>query len=103
MVEVCRDPTAPQRPDPCRPPVVPTDRGESKSATGQVPHRALGTVDAVRHKGSVDPCRHRVREGDPVDLTTFLILAVAVLIVLSGYFLFNDVPTMRDSGTRRRR
>ncbi len=38
-----------------------------------------------------------------MDLTTFLILAVAVLIVLSGYFLFNDVPTMRDSGTRRRR
>ena len=43
------------------------------------------------------------REGDPVDLTTFLILAVAALIVVSGYFLFNDVPTLGGSGNRRRR
>jgi hypothetical protein len=38
-----------------------------------------------------------------VDLTTFLILGVATLIVLSGYFLFNDVPSMSRLGTRRRR
>jgi hypothetical protein len=38
-----------------------------------------------------------------VDLTTFLTLAVATLIVLSGYFLFNDVPSLSRSGTRRRR
>ena len=37
-----------------------------------------------------------------MDLTTFLILAVAALIVVSGYFLFNDVPTL-GTGSRRRR
>ncbi len=39
----------------------------------------------------------------PVDLTTFLILGVAALIVLSGYFLFNDMPMLGRSGSRRRR
>jgi hypothetical protein len=38
-----------------------------------------------------------------VDLTTFLIIGVALLIVISGYFLFNDVPRLGGSGTRRRR
>ena len=38
-----------------------------------------------------------------MDLTSFLILGVATLIVLSGYFLFNDVPSLGRSGTRRRR
>jgi len=38
-----------------------------------------------------------------MDLTAFLTLAVALLIVLSGYFLFNDVPRLGDSGSRRRR
>jgi hypothetical protein len=38
-----------------------------------------------------------------VDLTTFLILAVAALIVLSGYFLFNDAPKLGGSENRRRR
>ena len=37
-----------------------------------------------------------------MDLTSFLILAVAALIVLSGYFLFNDVPTPGMGGRRRR-
>lgn len=38
-----------------------------------------------------------------MDLTTFLTFAVAMLIVLSGYFLFNDVPRLGGTGTRRRR
>lgn len=38
-----------------------------------------------------------------MDLMTFLSLAVATLIVFSGYFLFNDVPRLGGSGTRRRR
>lgn len=38
-----------------------------------------------------------------VDLLTFLILGVAVLIVVSGYLLFNDVPRLGDLGSRRRR
>lgn len=37
-----------------------------------------------------------------MDLLTFLTLAVAALIVISGYFLFNDVPTL-GAGSRRRR
>ena len=37
-----------------------------------------------------------------MDLAMFLAAAVAVLIMLSGYFLFNDVPTFgKGSGTRR--
>lgn len=38
-----------------------------------------------------------------MDVTSFLILAVAALIVLSGYFLFNDVPVLGGPGGRRRR
>jgi membrane-associated protease RseP (regulator of RpoE activity) len=38
-----------------------------------------------------------------VDLTTFLILGVALLIVFSGYVLFNDVPRLGGARTRRRR
>ena len=38
-----------------------------------------------------------------MDLLSFLILGVAALIVLSGYFLFNDMPTLGGLGTRRRR
>jgi len=38
-----------------------------------------------------------------VDVTSFLILGVAALIVISGYFLFNDMPTLGKSGGRRRR
>jgi hypothetical protein len=34
---------------------------------------------------------------------SLLILAVATIIVLCGYFLFNDLPTLGGSGTRRRR
>ena len=34
---------------------------------------------------------------------SLLILAVATIIVLCGYFLFNDLPTFGGSGTRRRR
>jgi hypothetical protein len=29
-----------------------------------------------------------------MDLTVFLAAAVALLIVLSGYFLFNDLPSL---------
>jgi hypothetical protein len=38
-----------------------------------------------------------------LDLLSFLTLGVAALIVVSGYFLFNDVPTLGRSGGRRRR
>lgn len=38
-----------------------------------------------------------------MDVTSFLILGVAALIVISGYFLFNDMPTLGKSGGRRRR
>ena len=41
--------------------------------------------------------------GAPMDLTPFLTLAVALLIIVSGYLLFNDVPTLGKNGTRRRR
>jgi hypothetical protein len=38
-----------------------------------------------------------------MDLSSFLALIVAALIVLSGYFLFNDVPRLGRAGGRRRR
>jgi hypothetical protein len=38
-----------------------------------------------------------------MDLTSFLILGVAAIIVISGFFLFNDMPTLGRSGGRRRR
>lgn len=38
-----------------------------------------------------------------MDLTTFLILGVAALIVISSYFLFNDMPSLGRTGSRRRR
>lgn len=38
-----------------------------------------------------------------MDLTSILTVVVAVLIVLSGYLLFNDVPKLGGSGNRRRR
>jgi hypothetical protein len=38
-----------------------------------------------------------------MDLTAFLILGVALLIVFSGYFLFNDTPTFGGNKSRRRR
>ena len=38
-----------------------------------------------------------------MDLSMFLALIVAVLILLSGYFLFNDAPALGRSGNRRRR
>jgi hypothetical protein len=38
-----------------------------------------------------------------MDVTAFLSLAVATLIVLSGYLLFNDVPRFGSSSGRRRR
>jgi hypothetical protein len=38
-----------------------------------------------------------------MDLTPFLTLAVALLIIVSGYVLFNDVPMLGKNGTRRRR
>jgi hypothetical protein len=38
-----------------------------------------------------------------MDFATLLAVAVALLIVFSGYFLFNDVPRLGGSGTRRRR
>jgi len=37
-----------------------------------------------------------------MDLTLFLILGVALLIVFSGYFLFNDTPTFGSKSRRRR-
>ena len=50
----------------------------------------------------VEPFRYRAREI-LMDFASFLALAVALLIVVSGYFLFNDVPTLGNSGGRRRR
>ena len=38
-----------------------------------------------------------------MDLTVFLSVAVAGLIIVSGYFLFNDAPSLGGSSTRRRR
>jgi hypothetical protein len=38
-----------------------------------------------------------------MDFATLLAVAVALLIVFSGYFLFNDVPRLGRSDTRRRR
>jgi len=38
-----------------------------------------------------------------MDVTAFLTLAVATLIVLSGYLLFNDVPHLGGSSSHRRR
>lgn len=39
---------------------------------------------------------------DEMDLTSVLAVAVAVVVALSGYFLFNDIPTLgRGSGARR--
>jgi hypothetical protein len=37
-----------------------------------------------------------------MDLTTILTLGVALVVVLSGYFLFNDVPRLGSSQRRRR-
>ena len=37
-----------------------------------------------------------------MDLPSFLALIVAALIVLSGYFLFNDAPSLGRTGNRRR-
>jgi membrane-associated protease RseP (regulator of RpoE activity) len=38
-----------------------------------------------------------------MDFTTFLTVAVALLIVLSGYLLFNDVPRFGRPSPRRPR
>jgi hypothetical protein len=38
-----------------------------------------------------------------MDLASFLSVIVALLIVASGYFLFNDVPRLRGLSSRRRR
>ena len=38
-----------------------------------------------------------------MDLASILSVAVAVLILVSGFFLFNDVPRLGGSGPRRRR
>ena len=38
-----------------------------------------------------------------MDLPSFLALIVAALIMLSGYFLFNDVPSIGRTRNRRRR
>ena len=37
-----------------------------------------------------------------MDLMTFLVAAVALLVVFSGYFLFNDMPRFGGNGRRRR-
>jgi hypothetical protein len=42
-------------------------------------------------------------QEDPVDLVTFLTLAVAATIVSSGYFLFKGVPTFRSRDRRAAR
>jgi hypothetical protein len=42
------------------------------------------------------------RRRVPVDLATVLAIVVAALIVFSGYFLFNGVPTFKNDAARRR-
>lgn len=42
------------------------------------------------------------QEG-PLDLATALAVIVAALIVFSGYFLFNGVPTLGNDSQPRRR
>jgi hypothetical protein len=37
-----------------------------------------------------------------MDLATFLAIAVAVVVALSGYFLFNDAPSIGFSSSSRR-
>lgn len=37
-----------------------------------------------------------------MDLTTLMAIVVAVLILLSGYFLFNDLPTIGGKERDRR-
>ncbi len=44
-------------------------------------------------------CRHRASKEGPVDLPTIMALVVAMLILISGYFLFNDLPNV---GRRKR-
>ena len=63
---------------------------ELADASRQVIHGASLRVDSMQ-------------EGILMDLASFLAVAVLLLIVLSGYFLFNDVPTFGGSGSRRRR
>ena len=38
-----------------------------------------------------------------MDLTLFLTVAVAMLIIVSGYVLFNDLPRVGRGSSRRRR
>jgi|GEM_PF-5768542 len=38
-----------------------------------------------------------------MDMSSLLVIGVALLIAFSGYFLFNDVPRLGGSGSRRRR
>lgn len=64
--------------------------------------RGLGRAPSPGYDWSVAPWRHRAHEGYLMDLTSFLVIAVALLIVFSGYFLFNDVPRFGRSGRRRR-
>ena len=77
--------------------------GRFESATGQehIDPLAGSTRWAITGASNrVDIVQER---ENPVDLTMILALGVALLIVLSGYFLFNDVPTLGNSSTRRRR
>jgi hypothetical protein len=48
------------------------------------------------------PCRHRASREDFVDLATILAGAVALLILISGWILFNGVPKL-ERQTRERR
>jgi hypothetical protein len=78
------------------------DRKRSAGTTGRghidplapAPGRAI-TNESLR----VDT----IERGFPMDLALFLALAVGLLIVVSGYFLFNDAPSLGRSQDRRRR
>jgi hypothetical protein len=65
-------------------------------------HQALGRTAFVSHNSSVDRADTVHPREDLVDLATLMAIVVAVLILLSGYFLFNDVPTFGRSPGKRR-
>lgn len=64
--------------------------------------RGLGRIRSVGDNVSVERVDTvHSREGQ-MDLPTFLAIAVALLVALSGYFLFNDAPVFgKRAGSRR--
>jgi hypothetical protein len=56
----------------------------------------------VEEKTHVDRADTVLIMEDEMDLTSVLAVVVAVVVALSGYFLFNDMPALgRGAGARR--